>query len=101
MRCSSPGSTSGCSATRTARAQLTPEQAARVVPGGNGMFRGTLVAGGLVVGTWRRTLTRAGVTVEVTPFGPVGVTVRREAGRAVAAYGRFLGVAATLRWADG
>ncbi len=82
-------------------AQLTPEQAARVVPGGNGMFRGTLVAGGLVVGTWRRTLTRAGVTVEVTPFGPVGVTARRAAGRAVAAYGRFLGVAATLRWADG
>ena len=78
-------------------AQLTPEQAARVVPGGNGLFRGTLVAGGLVVGTWRRTLTRAGVTVEVTPFGPVGVTARRAAGRAVAAYGRFLGVAATLR----
>ena len=40
-------------------AMLTPEEELRVVPGKNGMFLGTVVVGGLVVGTWnRRTTTR-------------------------------------------
>nr|WP_240896576.1 winged helix DNA-binding domain-containing protein [Kineococcus vitellinus] len=33
---------------------LAREHADRVVPGGNGVFRGTLVAAGTVVGTWTR-----------------------------------------------
>ncbi|WP_432521945.1 winged helix DNA-binding domain-containing protein [Kineococcus sp. SYSU DK006] len=33
---------------------LAAEHAARVVPGGNGVFRGTLVSAGTVVGTWVR-----------------------------------------------
>jgi hypothetical protein len=32
---------------------LDPEFADRIVPGGNGMFRATVVAGGRIVGTWR------------------------------------------------
>ncbi len=32
---------------------LDPEHADRIVPGGNGMFRPTVVRGGRVVGTWR------------------------------------------------
>jgi hypothetical protein len=34
-------------------AVLDPEFADRIVPGGNGMFRATVVAGGRIVGTWR------------------------------------------------
>jgi len=40
-------------------AALAPEHGHAVVPGGNGMFKPTIVANGEVVGTWRRTLTRA------------------------------------------
>jgi hypothetical protein len=36
-------------------AVLDPAFADRIVPGGNGMFRSTVVADGRVVGTWRRT----------------------------------------------
>ncbi len=56
------------------RAVLTREQEARVVPGGNGMFRSTLTRGGRGLGTWRRP--PRGAVVAVEPFadalpGPV------------------------------
>lgn len=35
-------------------AALAPEYAQLTVPGGNGMFKATVVAGGKVVGTWRK-----------------------------------------------
>lgn len=82
-------------------AHLTREQQRLVVPGGNGVFRGTVVAGCLVVGRWRRVTTRSGVTVEVTPFAPLSATARRETARAVGAYGGFVGRPATVRWVDG
>jgi hypothetical protein len=40
----------------------------RVVPGGNGMFRATVVRGGRVVGTWRWTGRGAHRTVAAEPF---------------------------------
>jgi len=49
-------------------AALPAEFADRVVPGGNGMFLGTVVAGGRVVGTWRRTGSGASRAVQATPF---------------------------------
>jgi hypothetical protein len=33
---------------------LPPEHASKIVPGGNGVFRKTIVAGGEVIGTWAR-----------------------------------------------
>ncbi len=83
------------------RAQLTPEQERAVVPGGNGMFRGTLVADCAVAGTWRRTVAREVITVEVTPFVRVTRALRAGAEGAVAAYGRFWGLPARARWVDG
>lgn len=49
------------------RAQLSAEQEALVVPGGNGQFAATLVDRGACVGTWRRTVRRrrSGDTVAV------------------------------------
>ena len=47
-------------------ATVPTEFADRIVPGGNGVFRPTVVRDGRVVGTWRRT--RAGQPVEATAF---------------------------------
>ena len=47
---------------------VPPEFAERIVPGGNGMFRATVVSGGRVVGTWRRTGSGARRTVTAEPF---------------------------------
>ncbi|RBY79838.1 winged helix DNA-binding domain-containing protein [Geodermatophilus sp. TF02-6] len=47
---------------------LPAEHAGRVVPGGNGVFRGTVVRGGQVVGTWRWTGTGARRRVDAEPF---------------------------------
>lgn len=50
-------------------AVLTKEQEARVVPGNNGVFRGTVVRAGSALGTWKRP-TRAGAVASVEPFDP-------------------------------
>ena len=49
-------------------ATLPAAYSERIVPGGNGMFRPTVVAGGQVVGTWRHTGPAARRTLEATPF---------------------------------
>jgi hypothetical protein len=62
-------------------AVLDPELADRIVPGGNGMFRPTVIAGGRVVGTWRTVGRGAKRTVEATPFtafpAPVAAAIPR------------------------
>jgi|SRR3954447_7791114 hypothetical protein len=47
---------------------VPPEFAERIVPGGNGMFRATVVVGGRVVGTWRRTGSGARRRITAEPF---------------------------------
>ena len=49
-------------------AVLDPAFAEHIVPGGNGMFRPTVVSDGRVVGTWRSTGTGARRSVTATPF---------------------------------
>jgi hypothetical protein len=49
-------------------AVLPAEFADRIVPGGNGMFRPTVVSGGRVVGTWRSVGKGSQRRVEATPF---------------------------------
>jgi len=85
---------------RDRNAQLTREQERLVVPGGNGVFRPTLVVDGLVAGTWRRTTTTQGLAVEISPWARPTAAVRRAAEAAGAAYGRFLGRRETVRWTD-
>ena len=57
---------------------VPPEFADRIVPGGNGVFRATVVTGGQVVGTWRWTGKGARRTVTAEPFTafPDGVAER-------------------------
>lgn len=73
-------------------APLTPEEERRVVPGGNGMFRSTVIDRGLVVGTWTRKVTTKRVELTFMPFSAFNQRQREDLDRASAAYGRFLGL---------
>lgn len=77
---------------RDRRPQLAPEQAERVVPGGNGVFFPTLVRDGRVIGTWRRTVGRRGLAVDAEPFRAGSASLASGVRRAAAGYARFLGV---------
>jgi hypothetical protein len=76
---------------------LDPEHATLVDPGRNGVFRWTLVAGGRVVGTWKRIRRTHHVLVELTPFAPLPQRVRMAIPGAVEAWGRFAGVKVQVR----
>ena len=52
------------------------EHAERIVPGGNGMFRATIVDAGRVVGTWRHQGTGARRRVVAEPFGVLTARAR-------------------------
>ena len=75
---------------------LEPAQAARVNAGG-GMLSPCVVVGGRVVGTWRRTLARGTVSVEVAPFAPLKARAREAVAEAAARYGRYLGREVTVQ----
>lgn len=72
-------------------AMLTPEQELLMVPGKNGMFLSTVVAGGIVVGLWRRQPSTRRLVLTIMPFATMSATRRGEVERAGAAYGRFVG----------
>jgi hypothetical protein len=72
-------------------APLTPEHFARIVPGGNGVFRPTIVDAGLVTGTWRRVETAKAVRVEAEPFGVWSGRAATGFARAASRFARFLG----------
>lgn len=81
---------------RERSAVLDDAHASLIVPGGNGVFQPTIVAGGRVVGTWRRSTGAGGVTVRPLPFEASPAWQRRGIARAADAYGRFMGVPVTL-----
>ena len=60
------------------------------MPGGNGVFRPTLVADGAVAGTWRRTVKAREVVVELAPFAPLTGPVAAGLREAAEVYGAFL-----------
>ncbi|RFA14300.1 hypothetical protein B7R21_06870 [Subtercola boreus] len=73
-------------------AVLAAEYSERIVPGGNGMFLPTIVAGGRVVGTWSRKAGAARVTVTPAPFEPLGAEQAAGIARAAARYCAYLGL---------
>lgn len=77
---------------------MEPGQMDAVVPGGNGVFRPTLVRDGRVVGTWRRLPPRNRVAVEVSPFADAPPRLRTQTERALAQYAAFLGRPLEVRW---
>ncbi len=64
---------------------LAPEHANKIVPGGNGVFKKTIVAGGEVIGTWARAGTSRSAAVvpelfdESRPLGPAAQTAFKKA----------------------
>jgi hypothetical protein len=69
-----------------------------IIPGGNGVFQATIVRGGRVVGTWKRSLTKKNVAVDVRPLVPLKATDRARVQAALEPYARFLGLPLVVRW---
>ncbi|MCU1568812.1 MAG: hypothetical protein JWQ56_3749 [Pseudarthrobacter sp.] len=73
---------------------LAPEHANKIVPGGNGVFKKTVVAGGEVIGTWAREGTGPGAAVVPELFDggrPLGPAAQAAFARAAQRYLAFLG----------
>ncbi len=56
------------------------------------VFDSTLVIGGQVVGSWRRTFKKGAVVVEVAPFAPLSAAEGESVTAAARRYGAFLGM---------
>jgi hypothetical protein len=67
-------------------------QLAAVIPGGNGVFQATLVRGGRVAATWKRTLGRKAVTVTVQPLIDFTAADHRRAAEALEPFAAYLGL---------
>lgn len=76
--------------------QLAPERFARIVPGGNGVFRATVLVDGEVVASWTRTMRSRRVEVDVELFGPASPADQRGMASAFSAYADFLGLGLSL-----
>jgi Winged helix DNA-binding domain len=68
-----------------------------IVPGGNGVFRSTIVHAGRTVATWVRTLTRTGVTVTVTPLTSFTDRDHHAAAAALQPYAAYLELPLTVK----
>jgi hypothetical protein len=66
-------------------AQLDPAHAQLVVPGGNGMFKSTVVSEGQIVGTWSKGGRGAKQTIDATPFTSFTAKVSEDLPRLYAA----------------
>ena len=69
----------------------------RYTPG----FNSTILFGGRVIGTWRRTLQKAGVIVELRPLAPFSSAEKEAVGEAAERYGNFLGLPVTCTYIEG
>ena len=77
-------------------AVLEPRHAAKIVPGGNGVFLPTIVLNGRVVGTWKRTVTKKKIAVQISPFANLKKADKLAVAQAAEHYGRFAGLPVEL-----
>jgi hypothetical protein len=78
---------------------MDPEQLEAVLPGGNGIFRSTIVRRGRVVATWKRSLVGSDrVRVEVWPTNPMAAPLRRQVERAMQPFAAFHARRAEVLW---
>ncbi len=76
---------------RDRSAVLAPHHGDAVVPGGNGMFKPTIVVDGEVVGTGGRTARARETVLTLAPFGPLDPDALAGLADEADRYGRFLG----------
>ena len=78
-------------------ASVHPDHADLIVPGGNGMFRATVVRHGRCVGLWSKTSTAKRTRVVASPIsGAFSATAEREIRAQADRYAAFLGLEGTL-----
>ncbi len=70
--------------------QLPASRADDIVPGGNGVFRGTVVDDGTVVGSWKRTPSRTGVALDIRMFSSANSRIDRGISQAERSYSEFV-----------
>jgi len=70
---------------------LDPARAQAIVPGNNGMFMPTIVAGGRIVGTWRTATSKGKLAERATPFAPLSARDDRALAAATKDFERFVG----------
>ena len=75
---------------------LDPAHKNKFDPQDNVVFNHTVVIDGQVLGTWKHTLAKGTVAVEVSPSTPFSDAQNSAIARAAEHYGRFLGLSATL-----
>lgn len=72
-------------------AVLDSAHAEKVCPGGNGVFASAIVINGHVVGTWKRTIRKAGIEINALPFAEIGKAELGLFEKAAGRYAAFLG----------
>lgn len=75
---------------------LASEHASKIVPGGNGVFRPTIVHDGQVIGTWKASSSKSAVRLTSTAFEALSKTQASAFARAAGTYGAFVGKAARV-----
>lgn len=75
---------------------INAENFLKVVPGGNGMFSPMIVVDGQIRGTWKRTIKKDHVLIELIPFDTLDKVTRRSLQTPADQYGRFFGLPAKL-----
>ena len=69
---------------------LAAEHKDAIIPGGNGVFQSTIVRGGRVIGTWKRSVGRNRIDVSVQPLMKLGAKDRNRVEAAFQPYARFM-----------
>ena len=77
-------------------AVLDAGRADSICPGGNGVFRPTLVVKGRVAGLWKKKSSAGKLIIEVTPYTPLSDATRRDTGEEGRRLGEFYGKPVTV-----
>jgi hypothetical protein len=77
---------------------LAAEHKQAIIPGGNGVFQATIVRGGRVIGTWKRSVARGRTVVDLRPLVPLGARTRVRVEDALTPYARFTGRPLQAHW---
>lgn len=76
---------------------VEPEFLDAICPGGNGIFKPTIVSDGQVVGTWSRKLKKKTVEITLEPFGSLSSAEVDAIDTAAAEFGSYLGLTAVIQ----
>jgi hypothetical protein len=76
-------------------AVIDPAHKDKVVPGGNGVFKPTLIVDGQIAGVWQKTIKKDTVEIKITPFWPLEIDIGALQ-KAAEPFASFIGKSATI-----